>query len=332
MLCSGISGSGCSRLCHRECLVQQEIQQEEEGDADAEAVNQVKKKKWMCPQCVETQAKMIRDQREAALLAEARALRRKARKEAAERLKAAEHADFKEEVVCQDEANESGCARAEGYRSLMEKVRRRRRQAKDFFVEELQKRANATAADATSRSDRLKRRRQQVDAMESAEADNTTNNTANNHIHVPNQLAVRTKRLRFDRSRIHDWGVFAVEAIDKDEMVIEYIGEYIRQALADHREKLYEASGIGSSYLFRVDTDLIIDATKKGSIARYINHSCEPNCAPRVVTANGLKRIVIYSKTRINPGDELTYDYKFPLEDEKIPCLCGSTKCRGSLN
>jgi SET domain-containing protein len=57
--------------------------------------------------------------------------------------------------------------------------------------------------------------------------------------------------------------------------VIEYIGEVIRSATADHREQVYEATGIGSSYLFRVDNDNVIDATKKGNLARFINHCCD---------------------------------------------------------
>jgi len=57
-------------------------------------------------------------------------------------------------------------------------------------------------------------------------------------------------------------------------MVIEYVGTSLRQSVADLREKQYEASGIGSSYLFRVDGETIIDATKTGNLARFINHSC----------------------------------------------------------
>ena len=58
-------------------------------------------------------------------------------------------------------------------------------------------------------------------------------------------------------------------------MVIEYVGEVVRQAIADDREKRYERLGIGSSYLFRVDSDTIIDATKYGNLARFINHCCD---------------------------------------------------------
>ncbi len=57
-------------------------------------------------------------------------------------------------------------------------------------------------------------------------------------------------------------------------MVIEYVGQMIRQSVADLREKRYEALGIGSSYLFRVDADAIVDATKYGNLARFINHCC----------------------------------------------------------
>lgn len=88
-------------------------------------------------------------------------------------------------------------------------------------------------------------------------------------------LQVRKKQLRFAKSGIHDWGLFAMESIAADEMVTEYVGEVIRQPMADIRERRYEEMGIGSSYLFRVDQDTIIDATTKGNLARFINHSCD---------------------------------------------------------
>lgn len=126
--------------------------------------------------------------------------------------------------------------------------------------------------------------------------------------------------------------------------------------VADMREKRYVQEGIGSSYLFRVDHDTIIDATKCGNLARFINHCCtvrwglaravgskqvdtahsasllQPNCYAKVITIESQKKIVIYSKQPIGVDEEITYDYKFPLEDNKIPCLCGTESCRGSLN
>ncbi|KAJ2747272.1 histone methyltransferase set1 [Coemansia sp. BCRC 34301] len=147
-----------------------------------------------------------------------------------------------------------------------------------------------------------------------------------------NQLESRTKRLRFSKSAIHDWGLFASEAIFQGEFVIEYIGERIRSQLADLREEQYEREGIGSSYLFRVDDEIVIDATKCGNVARFVNHSCEPNCIAKTIVAGGTKRIVIYASHDIQVGEEVTYDYKFPPEEVKIPCLCGSVNCRGYLN
>jgi SET domain-containing protein len=89
-----------------------------------------------------------------------------------------------------------------------------------------------------------------------------------------NQLQSRKKQLRFAKSPIHDWGLYAEEHIDVNDMVIEYVGEVIRQQVAEEREKQYEWCGIGSSYLFRVDDDTVIDATKCGNVARFINHCC----------------------------------------------------------
>ncbi|XP_055017321.1 histone-lysine N-methyltransferase SETD1B-like isoform X1 [Boleophthalmus pectinirostris] len=147
-----------------------------------------------------------------------------------------------------------------------------------------------------------------------------------------NQLKFRKKRIRFSRSLIHEWGLFAMEPIAADEMVIEYVGEVIRQVIADMREQQYEEEGIGSSYLFRVDQDTIIDATKCGNLARFINHSCNPNCYAKIITVDSQKKIVIYSRQQININEEITYDYKFPIEETKIPCLCGADTCKGSLN
>ena len=81
--------------------------------------------------------------------------------------------------------------------------------------------------------------------------------------------------MTFGKSAIHDWGLFAREYIGADEMVIEYVGVVVRPVLSDVREKRYEKQGIGSSYLFRIDQDYVVDATKCGNLARFINHSCD---------------------------------------------------------
>ncbi|XP_024031218.1 histone-lysine N-methyltransferase ATXR7 [Morus notabilis] len=146
------------------------------------------------------------------------------------------------------------------------------------------------------------------------------------------QLKARKKQLRFQRSKIHDWGLVALEPIEAEDFVIEYVGELIRPRISDIRERHYEKMGIGSSYLFRLDDGYVVDATKRGGIARFVNHSCEPNCYTKVISVEGEKKIFIYAKRHIAAGEEITYNYKFPLEEKKIPCNCGSKRCRGSLN
>lgn len=117
-----------------------------------------------------------------------------------------------------------------------------------------------------------------------------------------NQLKKRKKPVKFARSAIHNWGLYAMENIPKDDMIIEYVGEEVRQQIADIREKRYLKSGIGSSYLFRIDDNTVIDATKKGGIARFINHSCMPNCTAKIIKVEGSKRIVIYALRDIGQG------------------------------
>ncbi|KAG7195165.1 histone methyltransferase set1 [Scheffersomyces spartinae] len=150
-----------------------------------------------------------------------------------------------------------------------------------------------------------------------------------------NALTKRKKPVSFARSLIHNWGLYANEPIAAKEMIIEYVGEMIRQQVAEHREKSYLKLGIGSSYLFRIDENTVIDATKKGGIARFINHCCDPSCTAKIIKVEGKKRIVIYALRDIDANEELTYDYKFERESndvERIPCLCGASTCKGYLN
>lgn len=117
-----------------------------------------------------------------------------------------------------------------------------------------------------------------------------------------NQLQKRKKPVKFARSAIHNWGLYSLERIQASEMIIEYVGEKIRQEIADLREIKYTESGIGSSYLFRIDEGTVVDATKKGGIARFINHSCSPNCTAKIIRVGGTKRIVIYALRDIEKG------------------------------
>ena len=129
--------------------------------------------------------------------------------------------------------------------------------------------------------------------------------------------------------------MFADEDIGAGEMVVEYRGEIIGNAMAEKREKQYEQTKIGSDYMIRIDHTSVCDATKQGNVARFINASCDPNCYTQIVTLSGTKRIVVYAKRDISSGQELCYDYKFPIEydeEKRIPCHCGSSECRGFMN
>jgi hypothetical protein len=100
-----------------------------------------------------------------------------------------------------------------------------------------------------------------------------------------------------------------MENIPMNDMIIEYVGEKVRQQVADLRENRYLKSGIGSSYLFRIDENTVIDATKKGGIARFINHSCMPNCTAKIITVEKSKRIVIYALRDIAQSKSLARDH-----------------------
>ncbi|XP_063066868.1 histone-lysine N-methyltransferase SETD1B-A isoform X2 [Engraulis encrasicolus] len=222
----------------------------------------------------------------------------------------------------------TGCARSEGYYKIDKKDKLKylnsARLPSDELTEEESQGVHKPAQPQGSTRSGSERRSEQRRLLSSFSCDSD--------LLKFNQLKFRKKKIRFCRSGIHDWGLFALEPIAADEMVIEYVGQNIRQVIADMREKRYEEEGIGSSYMFRVDHDTIIDATKCGNFARFINHSCNPNCYAKVISVESQKKIVIYSKQPISVNEEITYDYKFPIEDVKIPCLCGAENCRGTLN
>ncbi|KAJ8010661.1 hypothetical protein DPEC_G00077430 [Dallia pectoralis] len=135
------------------------------------------------------------------------------------------------------------------------------------------------------------------------------------------------------RSRIQGLGLYAARDIESHTMVIEYIGMLIRSEVANRMEKMYESQNRGV-YMFRLDSEHVVDATITGGPARYINHSCAPNCIAEVVSLERGQKIVISSCRNIQRGEELCYDYKFDLEDDqhKIPCHCGAVNCRKWMN
>lgn len=146
------------------------------------------------------------------------------------------------------------------------------------------------------------------------------------------------KNLVVYKSGIHGLGLYTSQCIHRGRMVVEYVGEIVGQRMADKREIEYisgrKLQYRSACYFFKIDKEHIIDATRKGGIARFVNHSCLPNCAAKVITVRRLKKVVFFAERDILPGEEITYDYNFNREDEekKIPCYCNSKNCRRSLN
>jgi len=208
--------------------------------------------------------------------------------------------------------NGSGCARTEGYRKIPESE-------KSMYLPHrlavAAKRANAPVQPSPSAP-------RTTNKPVSSSRENRVNNRRlvqelNNQKQILcgdadimrfNQLKKRKKPVRFARSAIHNWGLYAMENISANDMIIEYVGEIIRQQVADMRERKYIKSGIGSSYLFRIDENTVIDATKKGGIARFINHSCTPNCTAKIIKVEGSKRIVIYAMRDIKESEFPSFD------------------------
>ena len=117
------------------------------------------------------------------------------------------------------------------------------------------------------------------------------------------------------RSPLHGYGVFAAEPINKNTRIIDYAGELIPNRRSGAREARYLREGC--IWVFRVNRAWSRDAAVGGNVARFINHSCTPNCWWEVVGHT----IWIRASRRIEIGDELTYDYQ-TVGDHTIPCRC----------
>jgi uncharacterized protein len=135
----------------------------------------------------------------------------------------------------------------------------------------------------------------------------------------------KTCMLIVKESPIHGKGCYAVEPISAGTFIIEYLGEIIRAEEAYRREQDPTRSGI---YTFWVGDDWAIDGYQAGNAARFINHSCAPNCDYRIEG----RRVLIYASRDIAVGEELSIDYSFGADGEVVPCVCGAPGCRGRIN
>ncbi|KAM8839649.1 histone-lysine N-methyltransferase 2C isoform 3-T3 [Synchiropus picturatus] len=135
------------------------------------------------------------------------------------------------------------------------------------------------------------------------------------------------------RSRIQGLGLFAARDIEKQTMVIEYTGTILRNEVAIRKEKVYRSQN-RAVFMFRIDSEHVVDATLTGGLARYINHSCDPNCVAEVVTFERGYKIIISCVRRVEKGEELCFDHQFdPVEgQQKIACHCGAPECRKWIN
>lgn len=140
--------------------------------------------------------------------------------------------------------------------------------------------------------------------------------------------------VRFEKSGIHAWGAYSAKKFIKDEAVVEYTGEVIRYGVTEVRQEYYEQHGNCGSYIFRLGDDQFLDATYRGGVARFLNHSCDPNCQTQIIRSDGKEHVIIYALRDIEEFEELTYDYELPYEpkEKAIRCLCASIKCKGWLN
>lgn len=150
---------------------------------------------------------------------------------------------------------------------------------------------------------------------------------------APPKLGKGKKSLFIVReSSIHGKGVFAAADIKKGSPIIEYKGQHISQ---DEANELYGEDNDGHHHtvLFTIDDDYVIDANSKGNDARFINHSCDPNCEAMQYG----QRIFIEAIKNIKKDEELTYDYHLQVDKphtksklKQYVCHCGSKNCRGT--
>jgi hypothetical protein len=127
-------------------------------------------------------------------------------------------------------------------------------------------------------------------------------------------------------------GLRILEEARPGEFVIEYCGEIINMEECLKRQEAMAGKGEADVYFLATGPDDMIDARRKGSLARFINHSCNPNCKTQKWTVANETKIAILAIKHLAPGTELTFDYQFErFGSSSQKCFCGEANCRGIL-
>ncbi|KAI7873100.1 uncharacterized protein EV154DRAFT_431239 [Mucor mucedo] len=128
------------------------------------------------------------------------------------------------------------------------------------------------------------------------------------------------------------FGLRALADLPSNCFIMEYIGEVIPQTEFIRRTREYDAEGFKHYYFMTLKNDEIIDATKRGCLARFMNHSCNPNCVTQKWVIGKKMRIGIFTSRPIKAGEELTFDYKFERYGAIAQkCYCGEPRCKGFI-
>ena len=137
-----------------------------------------------------------------------------------------------------------------------------------------------------------------------------------------------SERLVAKRSHVHGWGLFVKLPVVRNDMIVEYMGETVRGPVADLRERLYEEQRVGSCYLFRLDRSEIVDATRKGGMARFINHSCAPNAYAKVTAQFSTLRANQKKIDKLISCSRFSLSFPFRKKCLPFPLPCGSRLCK----
>eukprot|EP00903_Cladosiphon_okamuranus_P016857 g15545.t1 len=126
-------------------------------------------------------------------------------------------------------------------------------------------------------------------------------------------------------------GLKLLEPVSKGQFIAEYVGEIITRK--ELNKRMISSAGTRKLYMMQLGDNTYLDAKRKGGIARFVNHSCDPTCRLEQWTAMGQPRCAVFSLRGMEAGEELSFDYQWEAHHlrENTKCLCGSPRCRGTI-